>query len=332
MMENKYTLTIFTPAYNRAHTIGRTYESLCRQTCKDFEWLIIDDGSTDGTREWVESLGEKITDKGVQYDWMGCPTGAADTNHFVIETKGDSEKINLEYVYKPNGGLYTGYNVAFQNIQTELCVCIDSDDYMPDNAVEIIISKWKSLSEGERKEVCGIVGLDYNVVDKKPIGGFFRTCNDIEWVYNLHHVGDTKNVFRTSLMRDVAPQIGFKGEKDFNPHYMQMQVYDKYPVVVVNDNLCWVEYQIGADSMSQAIFKQYMRSPKSFANYRIQEMKLKHNNGMLNKFRLAAHYVSACIFAKDRDWFRRTPCKLITVLSIPIGILLNLYVISKSRQ
>ena len=41
----KKTLTIFTPAYNRAHTIGRTYESLCRQTCKDFEWLVIDDGS-----------------------------------------------------------------------------------------------------------------------------------------------------------------------------------------------------------------------------------------------------------------------------------------------
>ena len=48
------TLTIFTPAYNRAHTIGRTYESLCRQTCKDFEWLIVDDGSTDNTRQLVE--------------------------------------------------------------------------------------------------------------------------------------------------------------------------------------------------------------------------------------------------------------------------------------
>ena len=325
-------LTVFTPAYNRAHTINRTYESLCRQTCKDFEWLIIDDGSSDGTREWIESLGEKVIESGIAYDWMGRIVGVTDNNHFVIDAKKGNNHIRIEYVYKPNGGLYTGYNVAFQSIQTELCVCVDSDDYMPDNAVEIIVNRWRRLSEDERESVCGIVGLDFNVVDKKPIGGFFQTGNNIDWVCHLHHVGDTKNVFRTSLMRDVAPQIGFKGERDFNPHYMQMQVYDKYPVVVLNENLCWVEYQIGADSMSQAIFKQYIRSPKSYAKYRVQEMKLKRNNNILNIFRLAAHYISACIFSKDRDWFLNTPYKLITILSIPIGILLNLYIIIKSRK
>lgn len=57
------TLTIFTPAYNRAHTIGRTYESLLRQTSKDFEWLVIDDGSTDNTQELVEKwIAEKNSD------------------------------------------------------------------------------------------------------------------------------------------------------------------------------------------------------------------------------------------------------------------------------
>ena len=112
------TLTIFTPTYNRKHTITRTYASLCRQTSSDFDWLIIDDGSSDGTRAWVESLGEKALEKGVRFDWMGRELDGEDDNHFVIKTS----KMSIEYVYKPNGGLYTGYNVAYATIQAELCV------------------------------------------------------------------------------------------------------------------------------------------------------------------------------------------------------------------
>ena len=59
-------LTVFTPAYNRAHTIWRTYQSLCRQTCQNFEWLIVDDGSTDGTCDlvlsWINNFLEKSND------------------------------------------------------------------------------------------------------------------------------------------------------------------------------------------------------------------------------------------------------------------------------
>ena len=122
------TLTIFTPAYNRAHTIGRTYESLVRQTCKDFEWLIIDDGSTDNTKEFVDQ-------------WMTLDNG-----------------FNIEYIWKENGGLHTGYNKAIELIETELCVCVDSDDYMPDNAVKLIINTWKEKAE---EDVAGIIGLDF---------------------------------------------------------------------------------------------------------------------------------------------------------------------------
>ena len=269
------TLTIFTPAYNRLHTIRRTYESLCHQTCHDFDWLIIDDGSSDETRQWVETLGRKVVERGVGYDWMGRQTGESNENHFLIEAGDDNDAFIIEYVYKPNGGLYTGYNVAFSTIRTDLCVCVDSDDFMPENAVDLIVNRWKRMPPSEKSEVGGIMGLDYNVVDKKPIGGFFKTDNDIDWALSLHHLGDTKYAFRSELMRKVSPQIGFKGEKDFNPHYMQMQILDAYPMVVLNENLCWVEYQIGADSMSQAIFKQYRRSPQSYAKYRLMEMKMK---------------------------------------------------------
>ena len=135
------TLTIFTPSYNRKHTIIRTFDSLCRQTSVDFEWLIIDDGSTDDTREWVESLGEKIVHSGKCFDWMGRPLSTTDDNHFVILPSNVFTDIpfRIEYVFKPNGGLYTGYNTAYAIIQTELCVCIDSDDYiLPEYLSELL--------------------------------------------------------------------------------------------------------------------------------------------------------------------------------------------------
>lgn len=323
------TLTVFTPTYNRKHTLLRTYESLCRQTVEDFDWLIIDDGSTDGTKEWVESLGEKVVGKGLGFDWMGRVVEDFDGSHCVIKT----ERFQIEYVYKQNGGLYTGYNVAYTIIETELCVCIDSDDYMPDDSVEKILSCWDGRSH--EREYCGIVGLDFNVVDGKPIGGFFpddlKECCELELgLYNIH-VGDTKEVLRTDLMKKVAPMIGFEGERNFNPWYMVKQVVDEYPILVINENLCWVEYQIGKDSMSQAIWKQYMDSPRSFAKHRIMWMKMRHNTWK-NKFKHCVHYVSSCIIARDRDWYKNTPLKAMTLLAIPLGIVLTFLVYWKNQK
>lgn len=317
------TLTVFTPTYNRKHTLPRTYESLCRQTSMDFDWLVIDDGSSDGTREWIESLGPKSVSCGQRFDWMGRIIDGEDENHFVIDAG-----FRIEYVYKPNGGLYTGYNVAYQTIQTELCVCVDSDDYMPDDAVEKIVKMWK---EKGSENYCGIVGLDFDVTTKDPIGGYFKENVEEFCALEMNHVGDTKYAFRTDLMRSVAPQIGFEGERDFNPHYMQMQILDQFPILVLNDNLCWVEYQIGADSMSQGIFKQYVRSPRSYARYRLMELKMTHGMTWKRKLMLHVHYVSSCILSGSKTWLKDTPNKFLTMLSASFGVLLTLYIKRKAR-
>ena len=322
------TLTVFTPTYNRKHTLPRTYESLCRQTSSDFDWLVIDDGSSDGTREWIVSLGPKTISSGKMFDWMGRTIDGEDENHFVIQ----APNVRIEYVYKPNGGLYTGYNVAYQTIQTELCVCIDSDDYMPDDAVEKIVETWSTLSEDAKQNYCGIVGLDYNISTNQPIGGRFPDDVKEAFFTELNHNGDTKPIFRTNLMQEIAPMIGFEGERDFNPHYMQIQVMDKYPILLFNDVLCCVEYQIGADSMSQGIWRQYVRSPRSYAKYRINQMTLLHGNPLKNKIRLCIHYVSSCILSKDKQWLRNSPLKLITILSAPLGVLLTIIVKYKNRK
>ena len=322
------TLTVFTPTYNRKHTIVRTYESLCRQSCADFDWLIIDDGSSDGTRAWVESLGEKIVDSGTRFDWMGRLLNEEDDNHFTIQT----DKLSIEYIYKPNGGLYTGYNVAYATIQSELCVCIDSDDYMPDDAVEKILKCWHERG-GEK--YAGLLGLDYNIATKAFIGGSFPEALNEVFFYDLHlkklHAGDTKPVLRTALMKAVTPQVGFLGEKNFNPVYMMLQVCDKYPVLLMNENLCNVEYQIGVDSMSQGIWRQYANSARSFAKLRLLEMGLKHNT-LRNKTRVCVHYISSCLLSKDDNWLHNSPLKVMTLMLFPVGFVLYLLVLWKNKS
>lgn len=293
-------LTIFTPTYNRAHTIGRTYQSLCRQSSKEFDWLIVDDGSTDHTAAIVE-------------EWLS------------------ENKITIRYVYKENGGLYTGYNIAYSLIESELCVCVDSDDYMPDDAVEKILKCW---TERGGEQYAGLIGLDFHL-DGTPIGGPFPVGLEEVWFMDLYikklHLGDVKPVLRTSLMKTVAPMVGFEGEKNFNPVYMMMQVCDRYPILILNENLCFVDYQIGADSMSAGIWKQYMNSPRSFQKQRILEMQLKHNSWG-NRIRVAIHYVASSLIAHDKSWLRKSPMKWLTLLVSPMGVVLYLIILYKSRS
>lgn len=323
-------LTIFTPTYNRAHTLVRTFHSLLRQTCRDFEWMIIDDGSADGTRDMVRSWGDVVESSSRLVDWMGRTDDSASGETFCVDVRTESDsQLHITYIYKENGGLYTGYNAAYANITTELCVCIDSDDYMPDDAVQKIVTLWK---EKGCDKFCGIIGLDYNVRTEEPIGGRFSingreiTYGRDVYQYQLSHIGDTKYVFRTNLMKVVAPMTGFEGEKDFNPHYMQIQVLDKYSILVLNENLCWVEYQIGADSMSQEIWKQYIRSPRSYAKYRLMEMQMKHGMTMKRRFMLHVHYVSSCILFHNRQWLHDSPNVFLSLLMAPLAVLLFLFI------
>ncbi len=293
------TLTVFTPAYNRAHTLSRTYESLLRQTSNDFEWLVIDDGSTDNTEELVKG-------------WI------------------KENKIPIQYIKKENGGLYTGYNLAYETIQTELCVCIDSDDFMPDDAVELIVTHWKTYGGSQ---YAGITGLDF-LLDGNPIGGYFpsnlKECHIIDFYLKGIHSGDTKQVMRTDLMKKFAPMVGFKGERNFNPIYMLLQADNLYPSLILNKNLCFVEYQED-DGMSARIFNQFLDSPHSFAKLRRLEMTLRHNT-IKNLIRVAIHYNSSTILGKEKDWLKTAPRKMLVLATRPLGWLEAQYIKYKAKK
>lgn len=295
---DKRILTIFTPTFNRAPFLRRIYESLVNQTNPNFEWMVIDDGSTDYTKQLIDS--------------------------FIKENK-----IVIRYIYKENGGLHTGYNTAYANIETDLCVCVDSDDWMPDNAVELILKKWGN--EGSDK-YCGIVGLDFDAETNEPIAGYFpaglKECYYLDLYIKNIHKGDSKYVMRTHLMKKVAPQISFPGEKFFNPTYMFLQVGDEYPLLVLNENLCYID-RCGQNRMSTNIYFQYCQSPRSFAKLRELEMDLKRNN-LKNKFRSGVHYISSCLLSHQYSKLICRSHRLITFMALLPGMTWFLFVRLKS--
>ena len=292
-------LTVFTPAYNRADLLSRCFESMKRQTSKEFIWMIIDDGSTDNTRTLVEG-------------WLREPL-----------------EFGLVYYFKENGGLHTAYNEAIAHIETELCVCIDSDDFMPDNAVERILDFWKEYGS---EQVAGIVGLDYDL-DGRVIGDPLpnqKTVNLIDLLvgrYSIHN-GDRTNVVRTELYKKYAPMRVFPGEKNFNPHYMHLQISREYDFLVLNENLRFVDYQ--PNGMSNSMWKQYRSSPRSFAETRKLYLSFP-NTGFKFRFRHCVHYVSSSVLARNGQFLKESPAKALTLLAIPFGLMLAAVVKIKTR-
>lgn len=293
-------LTVFTPTYNRASLLGRCYESMQRQTNKDFIWMIIDDGSTDNTKEVVA-------------DWIK-----------------NEKEFKIQYYYKENGGLHTAYNKAIAHIETDLCVCIDSDDFMPDDAVEKILKFW---DENGSDKYAGIVGLDFDL-SGKVLGDYLpnqRSVNLIDLMTGKYKIDnqDRTNVVRTELYKKYAPMKVYPDEKNFNPHYMHLQMSREYDFLVLNENLRFVEYQ--PDGMTNSMFKQYKNSPNSFAEIRKLYLSFP-NTSFKFKFRHSVHLVSSCILAKRfiRS-IKESPCKFITSLAVPFGLALSIYINLKTK-
>ena len=284
-------LTIFTPTFNRVHTLPRTYQSLCAQTCKDFEWLIIDDGSTDNTSEIVKQ--------------------------WIYEAD-----FNIRYIYQENQGMHGAHNTAYRNITTELNTCIDSDDYMPTDAVENIVSFW---NKKRNDKYAGFIGLDQRE-DGTIIGTQFPN--------NMHETtligfyanggkGDKKLVYRTDVIKKYPEYPIFKGERYVGLAYKYMLIDQDFTMLTLNKPLVTVEYQ--EDGSSNTMWKQYWNNPQGFAFFRKTEMVVAPT--IKRKFISCVHYVSSCLISKNINFIKESPQKLLTMLAVIPGIML--YYITK---
>ena len=289
-------LTVFTPAYNRAHTLPRAFEALKKQSDKRFVWLIVDDGSTDNTREVVEDFRKE-----------DCG-------------------FKIEYVYKENGGMHTAHNLAYKLIKTELNTCIDSDDTIGDEAVGKILDFWEKNGSDE---FAGIVGFDTDF-DGNVIGTRFPEDlkkTTLGAYYKNGGSGDKKLVYRTDVVKKYPPYPEYEGEKLVPLGSLYTLIDEDYELLVLDEALCRVEYQ--PDGSGASIFRQYRQSPRGFMYARI--IRMKYAASFKGKVSGAIHYISSCIFAREKHFLKKSPKKLLTVSMIPFGVLLNIYIIVMSK-
>lgn len=290
-------LTIFTPTYNRAYKLHLCYESLKDQTCKNFIWLIIDDGSTDNTKKLVDS-------------WI------------------EEGSIPIRYVYQENQGMHGAHNTAYELIDTELNTCIDSDDYMTEDAVEKILFFWREYGSDQ---YAGIVGLDANQ-EGEIIGTKMPeqlSCSTLSDLYGKHKVkGDKKLVYRTAITKKIPSYPLFPNEKYCPLSYKYILIDQLFPLLIINEVLCVVEYL--RDGSSLNMINQYKKNPRGFSFFRKTAML--YAPTYKDKFRESIHYVSSNIMIRNNRFLLDSTSKITTLLAIPFGFLLYLYILVKSEK
>lgn len=284
-------ITVFTPTYNRAYCLDRVYDSLLKQTNQNFVWLIVDDGSTDNTKVLVQQ-------------WI------------------DSHQLDIRYIYKSNGGMHTAHNTAYKNIDTELNVCIDSDDFMPSTAIESIFNNWEKVKDN--KNIAGLVGLDESI-SGELIGSEFKNSNceiTLSEFYNKQGgTGDKKLVLRTILTKAYPSYPEFPEERLVPLGTLYTLLERDYKFYAVNEVWAIVEYQQGGSSAN--IISQYFKSPKGFKYCR--EVNMEYGVHLKLKIKNAIHYNVSLMILRDFKSIFNNKYVCLTIPALPLSILLYLY-------
>jgi glycosyltransferase involved in cell wall biosynthesis len=223
------TVTVFTPTYNRAYRIEALYKSLKEQTCKDFEWLIVDDGSTDNTEETVLSWGESC--------------------------------FAIRYIKQPNGGKHRAVNHGVMEAKGELFFIVDSDDILTPNSIERILHHYDAIKDD--KSFGGLCGLKAYYNGEKVGGGEdfgILDCNPIDFRFKYKMKGDMSEVIRTDVMREF-PFPEFEGERFCSEMVLFNRIATKYKLRYFYEKIYLCEYL--EDGLTAAIVKIRMNSPKA---------------------------------------------------------------------
>lgn len=222
-------LTILTPTYNRGGTLPNLYKSLKEQTNKNFEWIIVDDGSVDNTSEVVNQ-------------WR------------------KNRDFSIRYFYKENGGKHTAINYALQIIETELTFIVDSDDTLTEDAVETILRYHDRYTD--EQNLCGYSFLraypDGKINGKKFVPDEL-VASYIDTRINMDDTfADKAEVFKTKCLQKF-PFPEYQGEKFLGEDIVWVRMARKYMMVHINRAIYIGNYQ--DDGLTKNRRRNNIKSP-----------------------------------------------------------------------
>lgn len=267
-------ITLFTPTYNRAYILETLYISIQRQSFRDFEWLIIDDGSTDNTEELVKS-------------WIDEP------NDFPIR-----------YVKVANGGKCRAINRALDLARGELFFTIDSDDYLTDNALEKI-AEWEGKLPQEGK-YCGVSGNLGASETNTPNTIFSTEFHDGDLLDRYRKVdGERAFAFYTQVHRHYKYPV-FLNERFMTEAvaYNRM-AHDGYLMRFYNDIVCVYEYQ--DDGLTKAGNRLFLQNPQGYGLW-LREKEKFMSAGLKSRFRLWYTYYCEMSFCEEQYRITKRQC------------------------
>lgn len=286
-------ITVLTATYNRAHLLGDLYDSLCRQTSKNFIWIIIDDGSSDGTKQLCEK-------------WLHGNNG-----------------FKIEYWYIENGGKNRAINLGVARVETPYTMIMDSDDYLVDDAIEKMnkaiagVSGMKTIAGvSGMKAIAGVSGKsgEFDITSLNQLQKDYIDASNLERK-ELGINRDCCEVYKTEILR-LHPFMPWKGEKFVPEEIVWNQIaLEGYKLRWFNFTTCIVRYQEGG--LTKGAWSLLKNNPMGYAmmfNHRLLYEK-SFQNMCYNTIQL----ISCTILGHHLKYLLKSNNKFLTMLLFPIG-------------